>query len=168
MDLQRLNHFSLLIRHFKSLNRITMKCFILTFLFIFGYCFLNSHALPGGAPIEACKTLVPDHNGTKPSEYEKAIAGAYIKDGDVLVNIQMRPHLAPSYFKGFIVQARPSHDPEAYETIGRFVPLDLSTQVFRCQREGDTGTHTINVSTITSLFTLKWIPPAGFSNVTFR
>lgn len=137
-------------------------------------CFYVSQltAAPGGAPIEACETLLPQHNGTQPqngtSPYRIEVGDPIIPGGrSYYVTIS---GISPSEtLLGFIIQARPSNS-SVYQTVGSFdrvAPTETSAQFLDCQSANDTATHTDRNPK--SQVQVKWTAPAlGNGTVIFR
>lgn len=130
-------------------------------------------AAPGGAPTDACETLLPQHNGTAPQNGSSPFRiefGPPIIPGGRSYYITISGISPSATFAGFIVQARPSNNSSQYNTTGTFdvvAPRETSAQFITCLSANDTATHTGRDQK--STVQVKWTAPAtGNGTTVFR
>lgn len=132
---------------------------LLCVISLFSGSFVYSY--PGGAPEQACETLLPEHMSEPPQEepspYIIEVDNNNVNGGDVL-KITITSTDETIDFKGFIIQAREQID--TYKTIGEFNFDTNLGKSFKCLNDADTVTHTSRDSK--KSVTFNYIPPKWF------
>lgn len=109
-------------------------------------------SLPDGAPIKACRTLLPFHAGgsitdqNSPSPYKISTA---FNRGKVLVRISSTLGVN---FQGFMIQAKTPNQ----QVKGQFSSTYSDSQTLDCTNNGDTATHTGKIGKLS--VDLEWDP----------
>lgn len=121
-------------------------------------CLCFVHAYPSGAPVLACQSRTPQHNGTATQNRAKpytvtANSTYYTATENVLVTIQ---GINGAKFKGFLIQMRTDNQ----QIVGTFTVITTAeSQLLQCNNvNGAAITHTNN-NTKTDLKAI-WTPPA--------
>lgn len=144
-----------------------MKHLIVICVTLIAYALLYTQAAPGGAPPEACEDLLPGHpNITLLNNTAFVFSYTPEPEGNRTFIVTIDGAQTFNWFKGFIIQARPSNNASVYETFGTFEPLTSGARATTCKTQNDTITHSIN--NIINVVRVRWIAPAGNSSVVFR
>lgn len=123
----------------------------------------RSSQLSSGAPLTACDTLVPLHQGNSaqplPSPFAIDLSATNIFPGE-RIRVQIRSIQGERSFLGFMVQARTADPP--ISIVGRFIaPTGTPTFQFRdCSGSQTTVTHILGNRQTSMVF--DWEAPAGF------
>lgn len=127
-------------------------------------------ARSGGAPVEACERLLPQHVLTSPQKdtppYELSTVEEVVGQSWLITIRGVTPEFV---FKGLIIQARDADEPDNYTSFGSFSLVggaENDLQTVTCLSDNDTATHTNNNEK--EAIQLRWTKPdTGSGRVVF-
>ncbi|KAL4000432.1 alpha-N-acetylgalactosaminide alpha-2,6-sialyltransferase (sialyltransferase 7B) [Sarotherodon galilaeus] len=125
------------------------------------------HAYSGGNLIEACDSMLPNHNGAAPQNTEPPFMVEYVPGSypGEPVTVLLKSEES-TYFRGFMLEAREVADET--RLTGKFVLLEPDrTQLLTCGGlEGSAVSHTLNLRK--TLIRVNWTATEAEQDITFR
>ncbi|XP_039462526.1 uncharacterized protein LOC120436147 isoform X3 [Oreochromis aureus] len=125
------------------------------------------HAYSEGNLIEACDSMLPNHNGAAPQNTEPPFMVEYVPGSypGEPVTVLLKSEES-TYFRGFMLEAREVADEK--RLTGKFVLLDPEqTCLLTCGGlEGSAVSHTLNIDK--TLIRVNWTATEAEQDITFR
>ncbi|XP_019207110.1 uncharacterized protein LOC102079386 isoform X2 [Oreochromis niloticus] len=125
------------------------------------------HAYSDGSLIEACDSMLPNHNGAAPQTTEPPFMVEYVPGSypGEPVTVLLKSEES-TYFRGFMLEAREVADEK--RLTGKFVLLDPEqTRLLTCGGlEGSAVSHTLNLDK--TLIRVNWTATEAEQDITFR